>query len=98
MPKGGHSFLITVTPLGDERPAFSFSHVNHDDIIAIAGRVQAGSGLAPDIAAATAIGLKLLSEAMLRERQDPLFDPLRAPIREFTGALKARISASETSA
>ena len=89
MASKGHHFRITVMA-ADTPAALSFDHVNHDDIIAIAGRVCAGSGLDPDITAATAIGLKLLGEAMLRSTRDPLFDPLRGPLRDFTLALKQR--------
>jgi len=86
--KGRH-FRITVAGI-DTGAALSFDHVNHDDIIAIAERVRATSRLDPDIAAATAIGLKLLGESMLRSKRDPLFDPLREPLRDVILALKQR--------
>jgi hypothetical protein len=96
MSKRHYSYRITVTPTGAPvegaplPPPLSFEATNHDDIIAIVERARAGSGLAADDAASMAVGLKLLGEAVLREKDNPLFDPLRGPIREFIGNLKAR--------
>jgi hypothetical protein len=95
MTKRHYSYRITVTPTGapDEgaslRPPFSFDATNHDDIIAIVERARANTGLGPDDAASVAVGLKLLGEVMLREKENPLFDPLRGGIRDFIGNLKA---------
>lgn len=92
-----YSYHITVTPTGTPsesealRPPFTFEATNHDDIIAIVERARANTGLAPDAAASVAVGLKLLSEVVLREKNNPLFDPLRGGIREFIGNLKALI-------
>jgi hypothetical protein len=36
-----------------------------------------------------AVGLKLLGEVVLREKDNPLFDPIRGAIRDFIGNLKA---------
>ena len=36
-----------------------------------------------------AVGLKLLSQTMLEQKTNPLFDGLRAPMREFIMTLKA---------
>ena len=72
-----------------EPAALSFEHVNHDDIIVIVERMQGNSGLAPDAAAAVAVGLKLLGEVMLRQKNNALFDPLRGAMREFIGKLKS---------
>jgi hypothetical protein len=66
----------------------SFKHMNHDDLFAIVERMRGTTGLTPDAAAETAIGLKLLSEVMLREKRNPLFDPLRGGVREFILKLK----------
>lgn len=92
----GHPFHITVTASGSSDQTsprtLTFDHINHDDIISIAERVRERSGLTPDIAAATAIGLKLLGEAVLKEKRDPLFDPLREPLRAFVQNLKQRVA------
>jgi hypothetical protein len=95
--KRQYGYRITVTPVSAPneaeplRPPVSFEATNHDDIIAIIGRMQAGTGLPADDAAAVAVGLKLFSEVMLREKHNPLFDPLRGGVREFIGRLKAQI-------
>ena len=71
------------------RPPFSFEATNHDDILALVERARASSGLTPDDAASMLVGLKLLGEVMLREKGNPLFDPLRGGMRDFIGKLKA---------
>jgi hypothetical protein len=72
-----------------EPAVLSFQHVNHDDVLAIVERMRGNSGLAPDAAAAVAVGLKLLGEVMIREKNNALFDPLRGAMREFIGKLKS---------
>ncbi len=96
MATRGYSYQITVAPLtdgaGDGPPVtepLTFTHINHDNIIVVVERVRKSSGLDHDSAAATAIGLKLLSEVMLKERDNALFDPLRSGVREFIQSLKA---------
>jgi hypothetical protein len=74
----------------EEPTALTFEHVNHDDIIDIVNRMRRTTDLAPDAAAAAAVGLKLLGEVMLREKSNVLFDPLRAGLREFITSLKSR--------
>ena len=44
----------------------TFEHINHDDIIAIVERMRSNSGLAPEAAAAVAVGTKLLGEVMTK--------------------------------
>lgn len=96
MASRGHAFRITVALVTDdagEHPGstapLTFTHTSHDDIIAVAETVRKSTGLEPDAAAATAVGLKLLGEIMLREKDNTLFDPLRSGIREFIQDLKA---------
>ncbi|SDH29255.1 protein of unknown function [Pseudomonas benzenivorans] len=91
-----HRYQVTLTPLpeagsngGDTPPALVFTHHNHDDLVQITERVRQASGLDADSAAATAVGLKLLGGVMLSERDNPLFDGLRQPLRELIQALKA---------
>ncbi len=90
-----YSYRITVTPTGtpgEDAPArssLSFEATNHDDILALVERARRSTGLAPDAAASMVVGLKLLGEVMLQEIGNPLFDPLRAGMRDFIGNLKA---------
>ena len=91
-----YSYRITVTPTGAPDPdaplssPFSFEATNHDDILALIGKAGAKIGLKPDAAASTIVGLKLLSEVMLREKTNPLFDPMREGMRAFIMSLKER--------
>lgn len=95
MAKRAYSYRITVeqtaTPSGEAPTSgpLVFETTNHDDIILIAGRITQYSGLAEGDAASIAIGVKLLSEVMLKEKDNPLFDPLRPAIRPFVANLKA---------
>lgn len=96
MATRGYSYQITVTPLTDMARGepnviepLTFTHTNHDDLIVVVGRVRKSSGLDSDAAAATAVGLKLLSEVMLKHKGNSLFDPLRSGVREFIQNLKA---------
>lgn len=95
MTRPAYSYRVTVTPTGvpregmSPRPPLSFDATCHDDIIVIVERARAGTGLAPDAAAAMAVGLKLLGEVMLHEPDNALFDPLRGGMRDFIGSLKA---------
>lgn len=91
-----HRYRVTLAPLleaasdgGEAAPALVFTHHNHDGLVQIAERVRQASGLDADSAAATAVGLKLLGGVMLSERDNPLFDGLRQPLREFIQTLKA---------
>lgn len=91
-----HKYQVTVAPLVDEggggskaAPALVFTHHNHDDLVQIAERVRQVSGLDTDLAAATAVGLKLLGGVILSERDNPLFDALHQPLCEFIQALKS---------
>ena len=97
MPARDFAYAVSLRLLRDrdgqtpsEPRELQFEHRNHDDLFVIVERVRASAGLAPDDAAATAVGLKLLSEVMLREKRNPLFDPLREGIGKFIVALKSR--------
>lgn len=91
----GHRYQVTLAPLveeggyaGEAAPILAFTHFSHDDLVQIAGWVRQVSGLDADTAAATAVGLKLLGGVMLSERDNPLFDVLRQPLREVIQRLK----------
>ena len=96
MAARGHRYRITVEHLAAPREGMPlheplvFEEGNHDDLFRIVG-LQRDSGrfASDDEAAAFAIGLKLLSEAVLRNRDDPLLQSLKPAIGEFIGRLKA---------
>ena len=92
-----HRYRITMEHIATPRqdmplhPPLTFEDGNHDDIFRIV-RLQkdAGRFASDNEAAAFALGLKLLGEAVLRNRDDPLLQQLKAPLRDFIGALKAQ--------
>lgn len=91
-----NKYQITVTPRGgdaadttESTASLVFMHQNHDDLLLIVERVRKSTGLDSESAAATAIGLKLLAEVMLKQRNNPLFDVMRTPTRQFIHALKS---------
>jgi len=92
----GHRYRVTVEHLGtprdgmEKQPELVFEAVNHDEIISIVQRIRASGHYADDEAAAIGIGLKLFSEAMLKRKDDPLFQALRPAFSSFIGGLKAR--------
>lgn len=95
MAQRGYGYRVTVEPTSTPeagapvRPPLTFEATNHDDILAIVERVRTNAGLSSDDAASVAVGLKLLSEIMLRQKTNALFDPLRGGVREFIAGLKA---------
>jgi len=70
-------------------PAVQFEAVNHDDLIAIIQAVQAKGLLESDKSASLALGLKLWSEVVLEQRQNPMFAPLLGPMHEFIQRLES---------
>jgi hypothetical protein len=81
---------MTAGPKGEPvtGKSLSFETRNHDDILSIVERLQARGDFAADAAASLGVGLKLFSEVVLENRNNPLFAPLREPLREFIGGLK----------
>ena len=91
-----HRYRITVEHVASAKegqglhPPLVFQDGNHDDILQIVERQQASGRFASeDEAAAFAVGLKLLSEAVLRNRDDPLLQQLKPALGEFIRGLKA---------
>jgi len=90
-----HRYRITLEHLstakgepGTHEP-LTFEARNHDDLFEIISRMRAKGLLAePDQAASLALGLKLLAEVTLENRDDPFFAELRGPLRDFIGKVK----------
>jgi hypothetical protein len=96
-----NSYRVSLAPLDTASGAsdatlgaVEFVHHNHDDIARIVAFAQTSSGLNADSAAAMAVGLKLLSQTVLEHKDNPLFDGMRQPLREFIRMLKARAAES----
>ena len=89
MPK--YKFRITVEAVAAASenavnpPALVFTAENHDDIIALAQR----TGAVDDQARAFLVGLKLLGEAMLADRSNPLYAEFLPHFGAFMKKLKA---------
>jgi hypothetical protein len=79
-----------IAPDSPQHQALSFDFENHDDIFSIVERLQARNLFAePGQSTEFAIGLKLFSEVMLKNRQHPLFEELAPAFKAFMQRLKA---------
>jgi len=74
----------TPTPPSELR----FEVGNHDDILAIVGRMRGRGDLPEADATALAVGLKLFSEVMLKHRGLPLFAQFGPHFKSFMQQLK----------
>ncbi|TQD40986.1 DUF3861 domain-containing protein [Lysobacter aestuarii] len=90
-----HRYRVTLEHLAQPRaegplhPPLVFEDGNHDDIFEIVERQRAtGRFGTEDEAAAFALGLKLLGEAVLRNRQDALLQQFKPALGEVIRALK----------
>lgn len=66
-----------------------FEVANHDDLFAIIERSRTKGMFDDETITALALGMKLFSEVMLKQRSHPLFDEIAAPMRDFIGRYKA---------
>lgn len=96
MEKRAHQYKLTLEYLKDSKgesisvAPIELTFNNHDDIFSIIER-QKNKNLFGDKQQATefAIGLKLFSEVMLKNRKDPLFKELAPAFGIFMKKLKA---------
>lgn len=90
-----HRYRITLEHLAPasaeqvQHAPLQFEVGNHDDIFNIIERSRSKGHFDQDTSAALALGLKLFTEVMLKQRQHPLFSDISLPMREFIGKLKA---------
>ena len=93
--KREHRYRITLEHIGTPKegtelhPPLTFEAANHDDLFPIIQRSQDKALFDPETATALALGLKLFSEVMLKNRQHPLFADIRDPMRAFIGKFKS---------
>jgi len=89
-----HRYRITLEHLATtsegqpQHAPLQFETGNHDDIFSIIARSRSKGHFDEDTSAALALGLKLFSEVMLKQRKHPLFADIQQPLREFIGKLK----------
>lgn len=92
-----HTYRILVEHLADKdgKPvadrSLSFITTNHDEITGIVERIRNARQFEDDDAAAFAVGLKLFSEIMLKNREHPLFTEFRPHFLAFMKKLKAQV-------
>lgn len=87
-----HQFRITIEPVSTKdstQKALTCDVTNHDDILDIVSRRPSRFELSEDDTKAMMIGLKLLSEVILRNRTREPFAELRPALREFTLQVKS---------
>jgi hypothetical protein len=91
-----HQYRVTLDYLADadqqpvDVPALQFSAPNHDDIFAIVKQMGERSDLSGQDVARFVVGLKLMGEVMLENRDDPLFARLKPHFSAFMKELKTR--------
>ncbi len=89
-----HQCRVTVEYLADadgqpvDVAPLQFVAPNHDDVFALVAKMGGRSGLGADDAARFVVGLKLMSEAMLENKDNPLFVALKPHFGEFMKTLK----------
>lgn len=90
-----HRYRVTLEHLADAHGASSthaplqFEVGNHDDIIAIVERLRSRGDFSREAAAAFGVGVKLFSEVMLENKENPLFSSFRPHFAQFMKELKA---------
>jgi hypothetical protein len=90
----GHCYRVTVEAVTDrtgkavEGQSLRFTAACHDDLFAVTSRLYAHTPFDRDTAAALAVGLKLLAEVALENRNNPMFAGIRPALGEFMRDLK----------
>ncbi|GAB3641355.1 DUF3861 domain-containing protein [Spirosoma arcticum] len=92
MAKRANRYRLTLEPLlasGEESESLRLEFENHDDVFNIIRRLREKDPF-HDVQQATefAIGIKLFSEVMIKNRTHPLFDELLPAFRIFMEKLK----------
>ncbi len=90
-----HRYRVTLEHITDAQGTSSthaplqFEVGNHDDIVAIIERLRARADFSQESAAAFGLGIKLFSEVMLEDKENPLFSSFRPHFAQFMKELKA---------
>ncbi|HUG59849.1 MAG TPA: DUF3861 domain-containing protein [Candidimonas sp.] len=96
-----HQHRITLEYLGGKHAGpelhqpLVFTAENHDDLFEIIDKVQAAGFFDRETSAALALGMKLFSEVMLKNRKDPMFEPILAAYRDYIQVFKQRLAEAE---
>lgn len=91
-----HQYRITVEHIADkegntvERAPLQFQAPNHDDIFEIVERTKQNEHMDENTAMRFAVGLKLMTEPMMEDKDNPLFIQLKPHIMEIMKILKQK--------
>ncbi|WP_032092222.1 MULTISPECIES: DUF3861 domain-containing protein [Pasteurellaceae] len=90
-----HQYRINVQYLSDHegQPVnqdITFEAPNHDNLFNIIAMTEQREGFTPEMAQRFVVGLKLLGEVMLENRDNPLFRQLRPHFMEMMKVIKGK--------
>ena len=86
-----HQYRITVEPIATDAPLpLQFEVEAHDEILSLVERSRQRGDFDADTAAAFIVGLKLLGEVMLKNRNHPLFEEFGPQFGQFMQRLKGK--------
>ncbi|NOL48560.1 DUF3861 domain-containing protein [Pelistega europaea] len=90
-----HQYAVTVDYIADAEgnevnQTLRFNAPNHDNIFRIIELTQQREGFTPEMAQRFAVGLKLMSEVMLENKDNPLFQQLRPFMMEMMKVIKGK--------
>ena len=91
-----HRFRLTLEHLADQdgQPVADeplvFQAPNHDNIFDIVKMTEQREGFTPEMAQRFAVGLKLMGEVMLENKEHPLFAELKPHFMEIMKAVKRK--------
>ncbi len=91
-----HQYRITVEHIADkegnaiDREPLQFQAPNHDDIFEIIERTKQNEHMDENIAIRFAVGLKLMTEPMMEDKDNPLFMQLKPHIMEMMKIIKQK--------
>lgn len=90
-----HQYKITVDYLADAdgnevNQTLQFDAPNHDNIFRIVEMTQQREGFTPEMAQRFVVGLKLMGEVMLENKDNPLFQQLRPFMMDLMKVIKGK--------
>ena len=91
-----HQFRITLEHTADKdgtlvlTAPLTFDAPNHDNIFDIIGLMQEREGFTPEMAQRFAVGLKLMGEVMMENKDNPLFAELKPHFMEMMKVIKGK--------
>jgi hypothetical protein len=95
--KWQHRYRVTVEPLASGNEATTqasgvlrFEAASHDEVLGLTQRIRQQGDFDEDGAAALVVGLKLLGEVVLRNRERPMFEEFLPHFGQFIRCLKER--------